>query len=262
MAHSKKTEGRIPPAVQLRYAKGDLIIKEGDYGISIYEVINGKVGIFIDAENTEVMIAAKGPGTIFGEMAFLGGVNIPRSASARALEDCHLEAWHSTLLLTDYRKMPPILGLITDKALKRLVRINKMVSGLGLKEVQADKGKAQDSSDPWAAKRSSFRKECNIGCIYRPKKDPKARELLGRTMDISKGGIQLVVKTSNSLKCSHVPGDEFFINIRLSLGQELNTTAKIVNIEKGRTTATIRLGMTFTHMTKADQNKLGFFLLA
>ena len=98
MVHSKKTEGKIPPAVQLRYAKGDLIIKEGDYGISIYEVISGKVGIFIDAEKTEVMVAAKGPGTIFGEMTFLGGVNIPRSASARALEDCHLEAWHSTLI--------------------------------------------------------------------------------------------------------------------------------------------------------------------
>jgi len=262
MAHSKKTEGKIPPAAQLRYAKGDLIIKEGDYGISIYEVISGKAGIFIDAENTEVMVAAKGPGTIIGEMAFLGGANIPRSASARALEDCHLEAWHSTLLLTDYRKMPPILGLITDKALKRLRRINKMVSGLSLKEMQDEDSKVQDSSDPWEKKRSSFRKACNLGCIYRPKKDPETRELFGRAMDISKGGIQLVVKTSNSLKCSHVPGDEFSINIRLSPGQELNTTTKIVNISKGRTAATIGLGMTFTHMTRADQNKLGFFLLA
>jgi hypothetical protein len=262
MAHTDNTRGKIPPAVQLRYAKGDLIIKEGDYGISVYEVISGKVGIFIDAESTEVMVAAKGPGAIFGEMAFLGGVNIPRSASARALEDCHLEAWHSTLLLTDYRKMPPILGLITDKALKRLMRINKMISGLNLKEKQDEEYKVQDSSDPWEAKRSSFRKKCNLGCDYRPRNDSKARELFGRVMNISKGGLQLVVKTSNTHKCSHLPGDEFSVNIRLSPGQELNTTAKIVNIEKGKSIASVHLGMAFTHMTQADQKRLGFFLLA
>jgi CRP-like cAMP-binding protein len=247
MAHSKKTEGKIPPAVQLRYAKGDLIIKEGDYGISIYEIFSGKVGIFIDAESAEVMVAAKGPGDIFGEMVFLGGVNIPRSASARALEDCHLEAWSSTLLLTDYRKMPPILRLITDKALNRLGRINKAISRLGLKEMEADKGKAQDSSKTWGGKRET---------------DPQEGELYGRAMDISKGGMKLVVKTSNSLKFSHVPGDKFFIKINLTPDYELNTTTKIVNIEKGQTAATIHLGMVFTHMNQEDQKKLGFFLLA
>jgi hypothetical protein len=246
MAHSKKTEGKIPPAVQLRYAKGDLIIKEGDYGISIYEIFSGKVGIFIDAESAEVMVAAKGPGDIFGEMVFLGGVNIPRSASARALEDCHLEAWSSTLLLT----------------LNRLGRINKAISRLGLKEMEADKGKAQDSSKTWGGKRVSFRKKCNLGCVYRPKTDPQEGELYGRAMDISKGGMKLVVKTSNSLKFSHVPGDKFFIKINLTPDYELNTTTKIVNIEKGQTAATIHLGMVFTHMNQEDQKKLGFFLLA
>ncbi len=262
MARSKKTEGKIPPAVQLQYAKGDLIIKEGNYGISIYKVVSGKVGIFVDSENTEVMVAAKGPDTIVGEMTFLGGNTIPRSASARALEDCCLEAWHPKMLLAEYNQMPPLLGLITDKALKRLVRINKMISKMSSKEEQPVESQAQDTSDPWAARRSSFRKKCNLGCVYLPVKSPKDLELFGRTRDISKGGLQLVVKTSNSLKYSHVPGDEFFLSINLSPEKELKTKGKILNIEKGQTAATIRLGMTFTHMTNEDQRKLGFFLLA
>jgi c-di-GMP-binding flagellar brake protein YcgR len=143
-----------------------------------------------------------------------------------------------------------------------MTRKNKMVSGLGVKEMEADKEKAQDSSDPWAAKRASSRKKCNLGCDYRSKTDSQARELYGKVIDISKEGMKLVVKASNSHKYSHVPGDEFFVKINLTPNQELNTTAKIVNIDKSRTAATIRLGMTFTHMNQADQEKLGFFLLA
>jgi c-di-GMP-binding flagellar brake protein YcgR len=128
--------------------------------------------------------------------------------------------------------------------------------------MEADKGKAQDSSKTWGGKRVSFRKKCNLGCVYRPKTDPQEGELYGRAMDISKGGMKLVVKTSNSLKFSHVPGDKFFIKINLTPDYELNTTTKIVNIEKGQTAATIHLGMVFTHMNQEDQKKLGFFLLA
>jgi hypothetical protein len=158
--------------------------------------------------------------------------------------------------------MPPILRLITDKALNRLGRINKAISRLGLKEMEADKGKAQDSSKTWGGKRASFRKKCNLGCTYRPKADSQEGELFGRAMDISKEGLQLVVKTSNTHKHSHLPGDEFFVVIPLSEGQELKTTAKIVNIEKGKSVASVRLGMAFTHMNQVDQKKLGFFLLA
>ena len=144
----------------------------------------------------------------------------------------------------------------------RMTRTNKMVSGLDLKEMEADKEKAQDSSDPWAAKRGSSRKKCNLGCDYWSKTDFQAKELCGKVIDISKEGMKLVVKASNSRKYSHVPGDEFFVKINLTPNQELNATAKIVNIDKSRTAATIRLGMTFTHMDQADQEKLGFFLLA
>ena len=71
----------------------------------------------------------------------------------------------------------------------------------------------------------------------------------------------MIIKTSNSLKYSHVPGDEFLITTNLTPGQEVKISAKIVNLRTGQTAATTIIGMSFTHMTHEDQKRLGFFLL-
>lgn len=256
-----KTEVKIPPPVRLNFSKDDLIIKEGDYGIAVYEIISGKVGVYIDSGDTEIMIATLNPGMIIGEMTFLAGNASPRSATVRAIEDCCLESWHPRMLANEYKRMPRALRHIADRSLKRLVRTNKKISGLSLQQKKVEESRALESDDPWAAKRSSYRKEINLGCAYRPKNSPREFNLLGRVRDISKGGLQMVIKTSNSLKYSHVPGDEFFVSTNLTPGQEVKMTAKIVNLRKGQTPATTIIGMSFIHMTHEDQKRLGFFLL-
>jgi len=241
---------KIPPPVRLNFSKDDLIIKEGDYGISVYEIISGKVGVYIDSGDTEIMIATLNSGMIIGEMTFLAGNTSPRSATG-----------HPRMLTNDYKQMPRALRYIVDRSLKRLMRINKKISGLSLQQKQFEETRAEESDDPWAVKRSSYRRDINIGCVYRPKSSPKRLNLLGRVRDISKGGLQMVIKTSNSLKYSHVPGDEFFISTNLTPGQEVKMTAKIVNLRKGQTPATTIVGMSFIHMTHEDQKRLGFYLL-
>ncbi len=78
----------------LRYKKGEQIIKQGDYGISIYIILNGNVEVSRESEGGDVVLATLGPGDIIGEMIFLNkGVEV-RSASARALQDSELEVWH------------------------------------------------------------------------------------------------------------------------------------------------------------------------
>jgi hypothetical protein len=207
------------------------------------------------------MIATLNSGMIIGEMTFLAGNTSPRSATVRAIEDCCLESWHPRMLTNDYKQMPRALRYIVDRSLKRLMRINKKISGLSLQQKQFEETRAEESDDPWAVKRSSYRRDLNIGCVYRPKSSPKRLNLLGRVRDISKGGLQMVIKTSNSLKHSHVPGDEFFISTNLTPGQEVKMTAKIVNLRKGQTPATTIVGMSFIHMTHEDQKRLGFYLL-
>lgn len=256
-----KIEKKVPPPVRLNFSKDDLIMKEGDYGIAVYEIISGKVGVYVESGDTEIMIATLNPGMIIGEMAFLAGNASPRSATVRAIEDCCLESWHPKMLANEYKKMPRTLRYLVDRSLKRLLRINKKISGLSLQQRKVEESQALASGDPWAAKRSSYRKEVNIGCVYRPRNSPSDVKLLGRIRDMSKGGLQMVIKTSNSLKYSHVPGDEFYISTNLTPGQEVKMTAKIVNLRKGHTPATTIVGMSFIHMTHEDQKRLGFFLM-
>ncbi len=256
-----KTEDKAPPVARLDYAKGDLIIKEGDFGISIYEIINGKVGIFVDSEGEEVKVATLGPGMVIGEMSFLASNTTPRSASARALEDSCLEAWHPALLSNAYKQMPDILKRIAGQALKRLVKVNKMVSGLTLSKEATQPGRAQKPSKTWTEKRSSYRKKVSLNCSYRPVKSPEGFNLKGQIKDISRGGVLLVVDRSNLQSCPHVAGDQFVICTHLSPGQEVKLTAKIASVRTGITPVTIAFGMAFTDITSGDQKKLGFFLM-
>lgn len=81
-----KTHSSELPAVKLEYQPGDLIVKQGDYGISIYHILEGKVGIYFKSESEEVLLDSLGPGEVIGEMIFLMGYSSTRSASVRAIE--------------------------------------------------------------------------------------------------------------------------------------------------------------------------------
>jgi hypothetical protein len=256
-----KTKGEIPPVVKLNYFKGDLIIKEGDYGTSIYEVISGKVGIFVESGETEARVAILGPGMIVGEMAFIAGKTSTRSASARALEDCCLEAWHPAMLLNAYKKMPDVLRLIAGQALKLIVRMNKIVVEVSLKEGQSRDSQTQELSDQWEEKRKFYRKKVSQECTFRPVNSSKDLEFQGRIRDISRGGLWMTVKASGLFNYTLTHGDELLISTYFILDQKVNMTAKITWLKKEETDGFISLGMTFTHMDPDDRKKLGFFLM-
>jgi len=253
-----KDKEKVPPPICLQYKSGDLIIKEGDYGISIYKIIDGKVRISTQSGNTEVNLATLGPGEFIGEMTFLTGSTEPRSASARALEDCELEVWHPTRLSKEYEEMPPILKYIANQALKRLMRMNKAIGELIAKRAEI-KGLAQ--KDLQASQRLFYRKEWDHECVYRPVGGSAKLRLLGRIKDISMSGIGLEVNATNRLNFSHQPGDEFFISTVLPNRKELDVTAKIVSIKSARTPGRLSMGMSFTDMTDEARKRLGFFLM-
>ncbi len=256
-----KTKGKIPPVVTLNYSKGDLIIKEGDYGVSIYEVISGKVGIFVESGGAEIRVAILGPGMIVGEMAFISGNTSTRSASARALENCCLEVWHPAMLLDAYKQMPDILRLIAGQALKLIVRMNKMVVGLSLKQEQLQDSQTQKLSDQRDDNRKFYRKMVSLECVFRPVNSPEDLELPGRIRDISKRGLGMTVKTSRLFNYILIPGDELFISTYFVPDQTVNMTAKIIWLKKGETDGAISLGMVLTHMDPDDRKRLGFFLM-
>ena len=127
---------KIPPIVHLSYSKGELIIKEGDYGISIYKIVKGNVRIFRKLGEYKITLATLGKGEVFGEMTFFNFLLEPRSASVEAMDDVVLEVWHSALLADEYKRISPMLRYVLKQTLSRLLKLNKVVSDLSAKQTE------------------------------------------------------------------------------------------------------------------------------
>ena len=85
------------------YSSGDVLIKEGDGPIFVLLVLTGKMQIFVERQQRDLILNDAGPGTILGELAVLCG--IPRSASVRSSEQSAVLQWSAadfrSLLLRD-----------------------------------------------------------------------------------------------------------------------------------------------------------------
>jgi EAL domain-containing protein (putative c-di-GMP-specific phosphodiesterase class I) len=73
---------------RLRAPAGSLLFVEGDAGEVAYIITRGRVEIFVTRDGADLPLAVRGAGEIVGEMAIIDFG--PRSASARAVEDCEL----------------------------------------------------------------------------------------------------------------------------------------------------------------------------
>jgi CRP-like cAMP-binding protein len=75
-----------------RYARNQLLFERGEDGDDLFIVLDGEVEIFVDDHNSRTLVARKGPGSVFGELAPLNGGR--RIASAVTLEDSRLAVVH------------------------------------------------------------------------------------------------------------------------------------------------------------------------
>ena len=67
------------------FSTGEMVIREGDSGRSVYVILDGQVRVFTkDNGDNELELATLGVGQFFGEMSFVSGK--PRSSSVAALE--------------------------------------------------------------------------------------------------------------------------------------------------------------------------------
>jgi len=71
-----------------RYADGDLIFRQGQFGDRMFVVTSGAVRIYREDLGAETTLANLGPGETFGEMALFD--QHPRSASASAIGETDL----------------------------------------------------------------------------------------------------------------------------------------------------------------------------
>jgi len=71
-------------ATSRRFKAGQVVLEEGTLGRDMYAVVRGKVEVAKGHGAEQVVLAERGPGEFFGEMALFEAT--PRFASVRALE--------------------------------------------------------------------------------------------------------------------------------------------------------------------------------
>ena len=248
-----------PPIVRLSYRKGDLIIKEGDYGISIYKILEGKATVYQESEGREIPIAALGIGDIFGERTFLNRASETRSASVRAVENLTVEVWHTERLSKEYEDMPPIIKYITDQILTRSVRMNNLIVKLITQE-QKERD-AEKKADPLVSQRRFYRKKVDMVCQYRPAGMPGKFHLAGRIKDISLNGLGILAKSINTSDVSHALGDRFLVTTVLPNNQPLELEAEVMSVEDGERVGDLLLGLSISEISANAKKSLGFFLM-
>ncbi len=252
-----------PSTVRLQFKKGELIVKEGDFGISVYKIIKGSVQIFSLSEEREITLAQLGTEELISEMAFLGKKIEVRAASARAIQDSELEVWHPDIISKEYDKMPLIIKYMTNEAQKRLARMNKFIIQMTTSKEEENEVKTAPSQKEQGSnlKRVHYRKDVDLSCTYRPVDSPRRVNLNGNIKNISLTGINMEVRANTVANFSHVVGDEFNIDFTLPNGKDVHITARIQALRKPKTPGTIPLGMAITNMREGSQKVLGFFLM-
>ncbi len=110
--------GAKPASYFSKVAKGDVIFKEKEPGASMFIIQAGQVEIYRQQAGKEKHIALLGPGDFFGEMSVLE--EIPRTASARALQDSQLLQIDATTFDQVLRENPEIAVRMMRRLSRRL----------------------------------------------------------------------------------------------------------------------------------------------
>jgi CRP/FNR family cyclic AMP-dependent transcriptional regulator len=248
-------ESKGPPIVRLFYAKGEQIIKQGDYGTSIYKILSGRIRIFKCFGRDRTTLAILDRGDIFGEMTFFNLGREPRSASAVAVDDVVLEVWHPARLTDEYNNMPPILRYIIQQSLKRLVRMNNIVDELSSKKEVATE------LDPRVTQRQYFRKKWDQEFTYSKLGPLQDYRLTGMIRDVSLNGVGAEVPYDNTKKFRHDPGDELTLNIQLTSGKTISLESRIKSVRRSITLGYLFLGLEFKNMSKEAIREISMFMI-
>jgi signal transduction histidine kinase len=143
-------------AEPVNVSAGEYLMREGEPGDSLYLVMDGKFEVTKRSGNSEVVLAVRGAGEVFGEMSLLE--QRPRSASARALTDSTLvkvsHAVFNQLLQTNPAATLAILRTVIARLreTEAMLRQNEKMASLGTLAA----GLAHELNNPAAAaKRSS-----------------------------------------------------------------------------------------------------------
>lgn len=117
-----------------RFAKGSMILMQGDPGDSLYLIAEGQVKVILIGEDgREVILSVLGPGAFFGEMSLLD--DEPRSAHVVAMDDTTLLQLRREDFRARLRASPDVAIAVLRELSRRLRRADSTIGSLALRDV-------------------------------------------------------------------------------------------------------------------------------
>ena len=101
-----------------KFKKGDIISREGDFELWMYDLLYGKVAVYADyGTNHQVQLSINEAPTFFGELGFLE--SMPRYGTSVALEDCTVEVINYDNLSEYFQSKPAkVMAIMESLALR------------------------------------------------------------------------------------------------------------------------------------------------
>jgi len=126
---AKLLRGIAGIATERKFKAGDYLMKQGESGIGLFMILDGKVRIEkSDASGKKVELAENGPGDILGEMTVFDGAH--RSASVVATEETSclvLASWEFNAFLKTH---PDVALALLPIVVQRFRETNEALTGL------------------------------------------------------------------------------------------------------------------------------------
>lgn len=121
-----------------RLRKGEVLFRIGELGSSMVVIEEGNIEISVPVENEkkEMQISVLHEGEFVGELALIDG--FPRTATARALEDCRVQEMRRDDFVGFLLERPTVAISMMSEIGKRLRSTNELVQSLASKNVNEE----------------------------------------------------------------------------------------------------------------------------
>jgi uncharacterized protein (TIGR02266 family) len=209
------------------YRDGEVIIKEGTSGDWVYVVQSGKVEVSKMVEGKKFIMTILGPGEVFGELGFLGGVT--RTATVRAIGETVVGVIDRAHLDKEFNKLSSDFRAI-------LVAVVTRFKQMADRTTQFSSRKANRTE-----KALSLRYEDQLSLVD------------AYTENVGGGG--LFIKTENPLE----PGERFLLTLALpGRSDPMQITCEVAWTRKqeGGADNPAGMGVKFVKITKDDDKTL------